>query len=241
VSFATDSEYDDLGHGYVRRPISVAQLLEREGYRPAARSSATRRALTGVAAGAVLALGAVVGSLLLNHGATATTGDTLAAGAVNGGIGQSGNTATVPQSGSTTIGTAAQTQPTTNTGTAATVNTAPKAASSGTQTGTTRSGGTMTPTHTQPQTQQPATQSASAKPVTTPVTPATQSAPTGTTAATTPTTTMAAGTPASTTTTTAPTKTNSGGSSSPGLLGSLTGTLTGTLDAVTQPVFTWFG
>jgi len=82
VSSATNGDYDDdLGHGYLRRPISVAQLLEREGYRPAARSRATRRALTGVAAGAVLALGAVVGTLLLNHASGNTAGDTLASGA----------------------------------------------------------------------------------------------------------------------------------------------------------------
>src|SRR5882724_5585530 len=75
VSSATNGDYDDdLGHGYIRRPISVAQLLEREGYRPAARSRATRRALTGVAAGAV------VGSLLLNHASGNSAGDTLAAG-----------------------------------------------------------------------------------------------------------------------------------------------------------------
>lgn len=68
---------DDLGTT-IRHPISVAALLEREGFEPVRRRAA-RRALSGVAAGAVLTLGAVVGSLFLNHGRT-TTGDTLAAG-----------------------------------------------------------------------------------------------------------------------------------------------------------------
>ena len=96
MSSATNGDYDDdLGHGYLRRPISVAQLLEREGYRPAARSRATRRALTGVAAGAVLALGAVVGTLLLNHASGNSAGDTLASGANIGDVVLSNGLATL--------------------------------------------------------------------------------------------------------------------------------------------------
>ncbi len=84
MSFTTDSDStEDFGIPF-RRPISVAQLLEREGFRPADRTRATRRALTGVAAGAVLTVGAVVGSLFLNHGQTAPR-DTLASGSQSGG------------------------------------------------------------------------------------------------------------------------------------------------------------
>lgn len=81
MSFATDGDTDELAPGYLRRPISVAQLLEREGYQPV-RSRTARRALSGVAAGAVLTLGAVVGSLFLGQ---RTTGDLESAGLAQSG------------------------------------------------------------------------------------------------------------------------------------------------------------
>jgi hypothetical protein len=77
VSFATDGDSTEELETAIRRPISVAQLLEREGFRPASRARTTRRALSGVAAGAVLTVGAVVGGLFLNHGQTSGR-DTLA-------------------------------------------------------------------------------------------------------------------------------------------------------------------
>jgi hypothetical protein len=83
VNSATDGDTDYLAVEYLRRPISVAELLEREGYTPAGRRAA-RRALSGVTAGAVLALGAVVGTLFF-HGER-TAGDSLA----SGGLAQSG-------------------------------------------------------------------------------------------------------------------------------------------------------
>lgn len=83
MNSATDRDYDL--EATVRHPISVAQLLEREGFRPTERSRAARRALSGVTAGAVLALGAVVSTLFLNHGTRTTSGDTLASGAQSGG------------------------------------------------------------------------------------------------------------------------------------------------------------
>lgn len=83
MNSATDGDTDYLAVEYLRRPISVAELLEREGYSPAGRRAA-RRALSGVTAGAVLALGAVVGTLFF-HGER-TAGDSLA----TGGLAQSG-------------------------------------------------------------------------------------------------------------------------------------------------------
>ncbi|HEX3590877.1 MAG TPA: hypothetical protein VHV74_14695 [Pseudonocardiaceae bacterium] len=83
MNSATDGDTDYLAVEYLRRPISVAELLEREGYTPAGRRAA-RRALCGVTAGAVLALGAVVGTLFF-HGER-TAGDSLA----SGGLAQSG-------------------------------------------------------------------------------------------------------------------------------------------------------
>ena len=235
MSLATEGDYgDDLGHGYIRRPISVAQLLEREGYRPAARSRATRRALTGVAAGAVLALGAVVGSLLLNHAGNNTAGDTLASG--SGGneivlgnhqpavstypknvaqqqIGTSAST-TTPQSVGTPSTTHAQTHP-------------------------------QTPVAAHPVVNSPVVPQSTRSATTAPTTSTTQSAPTSTT-----TTSPATGTTPSTNPPAQPapaptssTSTNGSGGSqnNGGLLGTVTGTLTGTLSSVTQPVFSWFG
>jgi hypothetical protein len=236
VSLATNGDYDDdLGHGYLRRPISVAQLLEREGYRPAARSRATRRALTGVAAGAVLALGAVVGSLLLNHASGNTAGDTLASGSKIGdvvlsngahqqAIAPSPKTDQAGQVGSAAVADTTQPQIVQNGGQAATkpvtrLSTVPA------QTGRTTAATPVTPNTTQ---STPATSGTSTTPA----------APSGSTPA--PSTSTSP--PPSTPTTQAPPASSSGSSSGGGgLLGTVTGTLTGTLNSVTQPVFSWFG
>lgn len=235
MSLATEGDYgDDLGHGYIRRPISVAQLLEREGYRPAARSRATRRALTGVAAGAVLALGAVVGSLLLNHAGNNTAGDTLASGSGGNEI-VLGNhqpaVATYPKN-------VAQQQTSTGTTTPQTVS-APSTTHVQTH--------PQTPARVRPAVSDPVVpQSATRSATTTPATSTTQSAPTTSTTTTAPATgtpsTNAPVQPAPTPTSSAPS--NGGGNgngNNGGLLGAVTGTLTGTLNSVTQPVFSWFG
>ncbi len=234
MSLATDGDYDDdLGHGYLRRPISVTELLEREGYRPAARSRATRRALTGVAAGAVLALGAVVGSLLLNHATGSTAGDTLASGSSGDIVLNHGHSPAV-------VAPAAKSQPATNGTTTSSNSAQPKV---------TQGGGRGVSSH-------PVVVVPVQKPVTAPVTTqSTQSAPTAPTSTSTLSSTAPAtgGTPSTSTSTTAPatstpatstTSPSTGTSSSTsngGLLGAVTGTLTGTLDSVTQPVFNWFG
>jgi len=237
VSSATNGDYgDDLGHGYLRRPISVAQLLEREGYRPAARSRATRRALTGVAAGAVLALGAVVGTLLLNHTSGNSAGDTLASGANIGDVMLSNG------NHQQAVAPAPKTHPAIGqVGDAAVANTTqPQIVQNGGQAATKPVNRTAT-TPASPNLFTPATpnttQSTPATPNTgtsTPVTPATSSS-TSTTPAT-----SAAPPTATTPAQPAPT-TGSSSSGGGGLLGTVTGTLAGTLNSVTQPVFGWFG
>jgi hypothetical protein len=243
VSLATDGNYDDdLGHGYIRRPISVAQLMEREGYRPAARSRATRRALTGVAAGAVLALGAVVGSLLLNHATGNTAGDTLASGSsadiVVGGHGHQQVAVVSPQ---------ATNQAATQNGTRAISNIGqPQIAPNPGRVATGQPVRTVTTPATGSTQSQPGG-AAQAPPVQAPapVTPQSgTSTPTSPTSTTPTSTTPATGAPtASKPSTGATPAPASGGSSSSsgGLLGAVTGTLTGTLSSVTQPVFSWFG
>ncbi len=246
VSFATDGGTEDLAPVNRRGPISVAQLLEREGFQPATRSKVARRALSGVAAGAVLALGAVVGSLLLNHGTQNTNGDTLASGGQSGGdivfadsgvsspaVAPATSRAGAPAGSGTASGT---TQIVQNGSTGKiTVNARTSAAThqsittgggtSGTSgtSGGSASGGT------------PATTSAAPTPTastgtstSTPPSSATSSAPTSTNTSTT------GKTATGTATKSAPTSTTS---SSGGLLG----TVTGTLSSVTDPVFSWFG
>lgn len=236
MSFSTDGGYDDLDDApTIRRPISVAQLLEREGYRPASRSRTTRRALTGVAAGAVLALGAVVGSLLLNHATGNSAGNTLASGSAGSAdivlsnqqpaATQNQQPAARDQQQIGTAAIAASTQP------------------QGVRTGTTHRAATN-PAQQQQQSTAPAapttTQSTQSAPVSTSTT---STAPTGTSSsaatppssASTPTSQQQAPTDATSSTT------NSNNSSNGGLLGAVTGTVTGTLNSVTQPVFNWFG
>lgn len=235
MGLATGGDYDDdLGHGYIRRPISVAQLLEREGFSPSSRSKATRRALTGVAAGAVLALGAVVGSLFLNHGAT-TTGDTLASGQSGGDIVlaesgnhlQSTNPASVP---SQSLATAPASTPNVVAQTAPLTKAAQRTTTSSHNDGTIS--GSWTPS-TSAGTKAAAPSTQSAAPVTTQSAPATQSAPSS-----------GASTPA---TTTAPptTATNNSSANTQGTDstsgGGLLGTVTGTLGDVTGSLFNWFG
>jgi hypothetical protein len=251
VSFATDGDYDDdLGHGYIRRPISVAELFEREGYRPAQRSKATKRALSGVAAGAVLALGAVVGSLLLNHGGTTTAGDTLA----SGGIGQSGGdivlAETGPQSSTTAPSSASHTNPVTQGATAgATRTTTVRTSGSRVVTGTQRVGsvGNKGSGNHSPVSASSTTGTGGPVASTTSTTGATATNPTTgqstpTTGTTTTTTPTGSSSPTTGTTTTTPPST---GSSAPTTTtsgnGGLVGSVTGVLGDVTQPVFNWFG
>lgn len=250
VSLATGGNYDDddLGHGYIRRPISVAQLMEREGYRPAARSKATRRALTGVAAGAVLTLGAVVGTLLLNHATGNSAGDTLASGSnadiVLGGhhpaaaVSPGATNKSVIQNGTTAISNTGQTQTAPNPGRVAagqpvrTVTT-PSTGSAKSQPGSSAKA-PVAPVAPQSGTSTPTSSTTPAAPTTGSTTSPTAVTPTSTTPAN-------GGTP----TASAPAPTGSASSGTPsnngGLLGVVTGTLSGTLNSVTQPVFNWFG
>jgi hypothetical protein len=248
VSFATDGDTEDLGPILGRRPISVAALLEREGFRPTQRSKATRRALSGVAAGAVLALGAVVGSLLINHGATNTTGDTLASG------GQSGGDIVLAESGaqpSATPGGTSTTQATTPSSVGATRTTHTTAPTTSRDLG----GRTMTSTSRDDSDNSGRSGSANSPVTTTPSTgttaPSTQSAPTTTNSA--PTTTQSAPTSGTTSNTTASgtaTATSTPSTSTPPSSttapittpssGGLLGGVAGSLNSVTAPVFNWF-
>lgn len=239
MSLATGGDFEELGaETTIRRPISVAQLMEREGFRPTARSRATKRALSGVAAGAVLALGAVVGSLFLNH-STTTTADAIESGHSGGDIvlaesGQQPAQAKAPvQSLSTTTPSAPQDQQRSapaqhsrivkgrnlgfdNSGTISGSVAAPSnSAASGSPAPTTQSAASSTQ-------QAPATQSA----------PSTQSAP-ATSASSDPSSAPSngAGQPA----------TSSSSSASASNNGGLLGTVTGTLGDVTGSVFSWFG
>lgn len=250
MGLATGGDDDDLGHGYIRRPISVAALLEREGYSPSARSKATRRALTGVAAGAVLALGAVVGSLFLNHGTT-TTGDTLAAGQSGGDIvlaesgNQLGTTTTTNVPTQSLAGAPSSAPGTTSNGAQPAQHTQPAPRSADGHDGTI-SGSWAPAMNSGTQAAAPTTQnSAPTTQSTAPTTaPTTQSAPQSTTQSApstgTPTSTTAAtGGPATTphATTAAPSTSSTSSQGGGGLLG----TVTGTLNDLTNPVFSWFG
>lgn len=241
MNSVTDGDTEDLGTGYLRRPISVAQLLEREGYRPTVRSRRARRALSGVAAGAVLTLGAVVGSLFLNHGQR-TTGDLAASG-----MAQSGGDIVLAES-NTPPGSA----PTAATHATAVTSQAPTSRSATTHHQATQKAAT-TPrtthqddhsqaTHqnraTQPQQQQPATTTQPQQPTAT-----TQSAPTATTQLTQNTSTSTS-TPASTTqpttTTSQPPTTQPTTTQTPPPDNGLIGGVGQVLGSVTQPVFDWF-
>src|SRR5437660_1635051 len=83
------------------RPISVGELLRREGHQGESHDSQARRALGGVAVGAVLAFGAVVGGLVL-HNAGATPSDMPVAG--GGSAGGAGFNGSVPVASTGTIG-----------------------------------------------------------------------------------------------------------------------------------------
>jgi hypothetical protein len=233
-----------------RKPISVAALLEREGYRPRTRSRATKRALSGVAAGAVLALGAVVGSLLLNHGASSTAGDTLASGSQSGGdivLAESGTPYGTAQTSTTHAGTSATTPRTTPSASSG----APRVSQNGTHGATHGHTDDSVATGRGYTGYSGANRSTTSSPVTTTTGRTTTDAPTTTGAA--PTTTAPTTTPPATTTDTTPsgstsstapsttsdTTTPPATTSSSG--GGVLGTVTGTLDDVTAPVFNWFG
>lgn len=240
MSFATDSENDDLGHGYLRRPISVTELLEREGFRPQARSRATRRALSGVAAGAVLALGAVVGSLFLSHPVTTANGDTLASGSQSGGdivLAESGTPSS--QVPSQSLGTATPAAP----AQAGPARTAPVQQHANGPS-TPRSDGTISGSWSpSSNTVTPNTNSASShavtqSPSTSQAAPSTQSAPPSSAPSTASTPSSSSPSTASTPPAASSTNPNSGQQSSNG---GLVGAVTGTLGDLTAPVFNWFG
>jgi hypothetical protein len=228
------------------RPISVGELLRREGQQSESHDSQARRALGGVAVGAVLAFGAVVGGLVL-HNAGATPSDMpVAGGGTAGGAGFNGS---VPIASAGTIGShAPQVRSAANTST-----TTPAS----TQRGTTPNG--TTPVGAVGNSVAPTTdpQSFPSSSGTLPTTTGSASASTSTgststsTGSTTTPHTTGSGTsttsPSSTSTgsTTTTTSNSGGGGSSNGNGGNggggLLGTVGSTLGSVTQPVFNWFG
>jgi hypothetical protein len=235
-------------HRAVQRPISVAQLLKREGHDTPTQQGMTRRTLTGVAAGAVMVFSAAVGSLLLHHG-DATTGN-VAAGSGSGDVLAADGTVT-----SSAPGTSAQpsTQATTHTltlpgspGATTSQSTADRAKHlapaapattpdpAATDSGTATSTGTTAPSTTQSSTQSSSTGStdtgASTSTTTTTANHTPTSTPSTSTGSTAPTTTSSSGGSSSTT---PPTTTSSSGG--------VVGTVTGVLGDVTAPVFSWFG
>lgn len=240
MSFATDSENDDLGHGYLRRPISVTELLEREGFRPEARSRATRRALSGVAAGAVLALGAVVGSLFLSHPVTTPNGDTLASGSQSGGdivLAESGTPSS--QVPSQSLGTSTPAAP-------AQVNPARSAPAQQQANGssTSRSDGTISGSWSPstnsvtPSTNSAASHAVTQSPSTSQAAPSTQSTPPSSSSAPSTASTPSSSPSTASTPPASSTNTNANQQSSNG---GLVGAVTGTLNDLTAPVFNWFG
>jgi hypothetical protein len=218
------------------RPISVGELLRREGQASEPRDSQARRALGGVAVGAVLAFGAVVGGLVLHNAGAAPSDMPVAGGGSAGGMGFNGS---VPVASTGTIGSnSPKIQPAANT-----TNTSV----AGNQNGTTPSsvGGSAlggAPSKTIAQTTDPTYPSTSGTLPTT-----TGSTSTGATSTGTSTTSHSSGStnpsttssnPGSTSTGTTTTGSNGGGSNGGG---GLLGTVGNTLGSVTQPVFNWFG
>lgn len=241
MSFATDSENDDLGHGYLRRPISVTELLEREGFRPQARSRATRRALSGVAAGAVLALGAVVGSLFLSHPVTTANGDTLASGSQSGGdivLAESGTPSS--QVPSQSLGTATPAAPA-QAGPARTAPVQQHANGSSTPRSDGTISGSWSPSSNTvtPNTNSASSHAVTQSPSTSQAAPSTQSAPPSSSAPSTA-STPSSSSPSTASTPPAASSTNPN-SNQQSSNGGLVGAVTGTLGDLTAPVFNWFG
>lgn len=224
-----DEDYNSDLEDTVRRPISVAQLLEREGYQAAAREAMARRTLTGVAAGAVLVFSAVVGGLLLHPSGTGAN-NTLASGAQNGdfsppnGGAVPASSSSAPQSSAPTD-TGSSVQPVANLSTTTT----PAPAPHNTHGTGAPSGSTGTRASTSTPTQGTATQ------------------PTNPTSASSSPTTQSTTAPTSSTSSTSPanSSTSTNGSASPNTSTSANGGLLGTVgnvvSGVTQPVFNWFG
>lgn len=217
------------------RSIPVGELLRREGHASVARAFDRRRGvLTGVAAGAVLAIGAAVGSLVIGHSDSGA--NALASGA-------SGAGALVPEDGAGAIaastgGSSAQAGPqqqqvTPNVAPMAQVTPraatprAPQANHQPVRTGAAPGAPTAATSTTR-----------SAQPSTS--TPPSASSPgTGTTSA--PPSTSSSSSPSSSSTPSTPPSTTTPPSSGSGNDGGLLGTVGGVLGGVTQPVFNWFG
>ncbi|HEY4454526.1 MAG TPA: hypothetical protein VGN81_09480 [Pseudonocardiaceae bacterium] len=231
------------------RPISVGELLRREGQQSESHDSQARRALGGVAVGAVLAFGAVVGGLVL-HNAGATPSDMpVAGGGTAGGAGFNGS---VPIASTGTIGShhSPQVQPAANTtatnpGTVQHNNT-PNGAN-GNALGGAASNSVAQTTDPQSYPSSSGTLPSSTGSSSTSTTTGSTSTSTGSTTtshnsgggSTTGTSSSNPSTSTGSTTTSA----NSGGGSGSGSNGGggLLGAVGSTLGSVTQPVFNWFG
>lgn len=227
------------------RPISVGELLRREGQQSESHDSQARRALGGVAVGAVLAFGAVVGGLVLHNAGASPTDMPVAGGGTAGAAGFNGS---VPIASTGTIGShSPQVQPAANT----TVTNQGTAQHPNTPNGSNGSNGnalggaasnSVAPT-TDPQSYPsssgtlPSSTGSSSTSTTTGNT-TTGSTTTSHNSGGGSTTGTSSSNP-STSTGSTTTSSNSGGGSNGG--GGLLGTVGSTLGSVTQPVFNWFG
>ena len=239
----SSATFGSFGGSMDERPISVGELLRREGHQSESHDSQARRALGGVAVGAVLAFGAVVGGLVL-HNAGATPSDMpVAGGGTAGGAGFNGS---VPVASTGTIGShSPQVLPAANT----------TATNPGTvQHGTTPNGGSNgnalggAASNSVAQTTDPQSYPSSSGTLPTTTGSSSTSTSTGSSSTSTGSTTTSHGSgsttgtsssnPGSTSTGTTTTGTNSGGGNGGG---GLLGAVGSTLGSVTQPVFSWFG
>ena len=235
----SSATFGSLGGNAAERPISVGELLRREGHQSESHDSQARRALGGVAVGAVLAFGAVVGGLVLHNAGATGTDMPVAGGGTAGGAGFNGS---VPVASTGTIGSnTPRVQPAANT---TTTNPGPgtqtQHGSSPNKSGSALGGGAAGTT-VDPTTDPSFPGSSGTLPT------STGSTSTGTSASgtstSTPHTTTGTGTSTSNpgTSTSQPTSTSTGTSTSSGDGGGLLGAVGSTLGSVTQPVFSWFG
>ncbi|HJP80451.1 MAG TPA: hypothetical protein VJ914_39630 [Pseudonocardiaceae bacterium] len=225
------------------RPISVGELLRREGQQSETHDSQARRALGGVAVGAVLAFGAVVGGLMI-HNAGATPSDLPVAG--GGAAGGAGFNGSVPIASTGTIGSnTPKVQPAANTTTTANSPTTQRNSTTPSSVGTALGGGAARNNQVA-QTTDPSYPSSSGTLPTSTGSTSTGSTSTGTSTSGSTSTQKGSTNPGTSSanpgsSSSTPTTGSNGGGSGSGDGGGLLGGLGSTLGSVTQPVFNWFG
>ena len=228
------------------RPISVGELLRREGQQSESHDSQARRALGGVAVGAVLAFGAVVGGLVLHNAGATPTDMPVAGGGSAGGPGFNGS---VPIASTGTIGSRSpQVQPAANTSSSTSASSAATTNPASTQHCTNVPVGGAT-SNSIAQTTDPQSYPSASGTLPTTTGSASTSTSTGSTSTSTGSTSTSHGsgsttgtsssTAGSTSTSTTTTTGSNGGGSGSG--GGLLGGVGDALGSVTQPVFSWFG